>query len=289
MRNGRISSLLWIPARRKPALREQTARRYPRGDQRRDVHSEHRLPVASALRQGPCNAQKRYACMITSACGTGTRHAGSHPSWRSTWRSAARKPRAKPAPAALHHRQSECEHALKKGASPHSDSHGGAIRQADQGHRGSGRDLRSGRYARACAGWDGIVTAAGRSRIEDARSRASWRPCSVMFRLSREIVRDDSQRYAGPRVFHGAAGTACSRPDGRDRDRQADLRSGEASFVVLAPAALGGERTIAWLNRSADWGKDSGRTCMCRRAEQPSQARVHSTSCVPENSVIATR
>ena len=26
----------------------QTARRYPRGDQRRDVHSEHRLPVARA-------------------------------------------------------------------------------------------------------------------------------------------------------------------------------------------------------------------------------------------------
>ena len=26
----------------------KTARRYPRGDQRRDVHSEHRLPVARA-------------------------------------------------------------------------------------------------------------------------------------------------------------------------------------------------------------------------------------------------
>ena len=30
------------------ARRRQTARRYPRGDQRRDVHSEHRLPVARA-------------------------------------------------------------------------------------------------------------------------------------------------------------------------------------------------------------------------------------------------
>ena len=30
------------------ARRRQTARRYPRGDQRRDVHSQHRLPVARA-------------------------------------------------------------------------------------------------------------------------------------------------------------------------------------------------------------------------------------------------
>ena len=36
------------------------------------------------------------------------RHAGSHPSCAST-SSAARKPRAKPAPRNLHHRQSECE------------------------------------------------------------------------------------------------------------------------------------------------------------------------------------
>ena len=64
-------------------------------DQRRDVHSEHRLPVARAASR---ICRPEAPCMITSACGTGTAR------WiasimRST-SSAARKPRREASPTA---------------------------------------------------------------------------------------------------------------------------------------------------------------------------------------------
>ena len=90
------------------------ARRYPRGDQRRDVLTEHLLPVARAA-QGFCRPEA--PCMITSACGTGTAR------WiasimRSTSKAAERLTRSQPH--GLHHRQSEC--GAEKGGL--ADSHG---------------------------------------------------------------------------------------------------------------------------------------------------------------------
>ena len=93
------------------ARRRQTARRYPRGDHRRDVHSEHRLP---GVRDAQGCAAPEAPCMITSALwnwdGTLDRihHALQH--------QVPRESRARSQPHGLHHRQSECAPRAEKGA-----------------------------------------------------------------------------------------------------------------------------------------------------------------------------
>ena len=81
-----------------------SARRYPRGDQRRDVHSEHRLPVARAA-QG--FAAQKHRASITSACGTGT--ASLDRIHHALYLKCREKAAARSQPHGLHHRQSECE------------------------------------------------------------------------------------------------------------------------------------------------------------------------------------
>ncbi len=92
------------PGGGKRRVARRRARGYPRGDQRRDVHSEHRLPVARAA-QG--FAAQKPPCMITSACGTGngTLDRIHHALYLKCREKAAREA----SPHGLHHRQSECE------------------------------------------------------------------------------------------------------------------------------------------------------------------------------------
>ena len=130
----------------------------------RDVHSQHRLPVARA--QG--FAAQKHRASLTSACGTG-RHAGSHPSCALP-QVPPRKPRAKPAPRPA----SSTESVKAPGglASTATDR----CRQADQG--------RSGMLLVDTQGLaHGIVTAADVTGSRRLVSRC-WRPCSVCFPFS---------------------------------------------------------------------------------------------------------
>ena len=193
------------------ARRRQTARRYPRGDQRRDVHSEHRLPVARAAQAPPRSTVHDYLGLWNP----GTLDRIHHALYLKCREKAAREA----SPACIIDSQSV--KSAEKGGSHR-------LHGFDAGKLIKGKAACSGRYAR-------LAAARHRHRRRRSGSRRRSRAAGDLVRsvsLSREIVR--RQRLSGP----GLSPRPGRHPArSRDRDRQA-IRSGEA---LRRPAqALGG-------------------------------------------------
>ena len=209
--------------------RRRTARRYPRGDQRCDVHSEHRLPVARAA-QGRRSTVHDYLGL-----GTGTAP-GSSPS-------AARKPRAKPAPRPAS--AAECEKPARI------DSHG-----FDAGKLQGQEAACSGRYEACCC------TAFTAADVQDRDGGLALLATLFGFPFLGKLFADSA--YQGP-VFHRAlAGQRATLPESSSqplitddcRHRACPASDDRVKGFVVQPRRWVVERTIAWLNRCRRLAKD---------------------------------